>query len=634
MYELGFRRYNRAKMTPRRFLHVGSLFFVLGMTSGSAWAQVPAAWSRPEKEIEEAWRVRREVISVRPESLGGAELDRIHQIQLRYGLSSLPVPSVVLLREAEERLDTSPSAAQELIEYANLFSPDIPLLQYFHCSLRGSKGGAIESMKICLGALQRDWNTDDARLRILTNLYLGGFFGLLLFSLAFGLAILSRYASPVAHHWAHRFRRASPRGIQLLFLFLLILVWIGTGWLGAGLILAFFLWKYLPLGERITATLLLVVAAALPLGLRAPALYLHYRNDITPQLADPLEGRDLADRAKRLQAWSKDHPEDGLALFALAQIETRVGRVAEARELFERATRVSASWYKPYVNLAILSYSEKDVGAAISQLQRAISLAPQALLPHFNLGKILYQETRLEEGKAEMTKAKNADPSRFEILQRLTAAPKASSSVILTEEKIDESELRSRIWQVTPEIRAIERRFHSGLFPTFPLPLYWIVLGGVWLAAMLFSILKPASRLPRSCEKCGLPSCALCDSSVERESLCTQCYHIYVRLDSIDPVARQEKERRINRHRQWRTLRERWSTIALPGLHRLFRGDIGSAWLWLLPATVALTPVIFASYFLKTSSELAGLPMFPWTALCMTLFGMVFLGALFDAIRR
>ena len=409
--------------------------------------------------------------------------------------------------------------------------------------------------------------------------------------------------------------------------------WLAIGWWGAAILLLYLLWRHMDAGERVVTTLLWILGLTLPALFYFPALHLQYEKGVGALLERPLEGAvGLPERAGRLQTWIARHPDDGEALLVAARIDRSTGRMRSARELLMQANKARPQWHKPITNLATLDFLEGNISAAISHLQQAIALAPQAMVPQFNLGKIFYKETRLDEGLAALKKAKNIDSATFTTLDK--ASVEGDPNRFLVDETLNAGELFDRIWRITPGVTSARNGIQGGLFPLLPPLAYWIFLVLAYIGAVTYSILRPPPRLPRACSKCGVPSCGFCDPAIERESLCVQCYHIFVRLESIDPDARRQKDRQIARYRFLRDVQERWSGILIPGFHAFFRGTYGRATLCLLLGAGFFVPFLRSKPFLLSPFAFVGLPSFPWIWIAASGLGFVYFVSLVDAIRH
>jgi tetratricopeptide (TPR) repeat protein len=401
---------------------------------------------------------------------------------------------------------------------------------------------------------------------------------------------------------------------------LFLLSWAGLGWIGPPLLITLLLWKYIGLQERVVTCLLWILSAAIPYALYFPALEINYEAGILPVLEDPLNGTLLQERGTKLGEWLKKNSKDAEALFSLGLIQKKLGKTELARSNFEEAAKAKPGWAKPSVNLANLDYQEGKIDSAISRLQAVISTSP-SFLAYYDAAKIFYKQSRLDEGLQANKKAKGLDAGRFADLEQITVNQNDAKKFLI-DEKLDPKDLSPRIWEITPQIEVIRTRLHRTYLPALPLPYYWIVIVLNLILSIGMSQLFPVRRVPRPCEKCGLPSCVLCEPMIEHESLCSQCFHMYVRLEAIDLSARRSKENSIRLYRFLREFRERWIGFFLPGMQYLFT-DRALAWffysLFFLPAVVL---ILFESFWIESPFTVSNLPHFPyhWIGISLGLF--------------
>jgi tetratricopeptide (TPR) repeat protein len=619
-------------MEFRAFLRAVAAGVCLTAVPASARAEVPDEWRRPQADLSEAWKVRREVLAVGRDTLDRKDLDQVAAIQRQYGIDSAPIVTLALLKEVREREDDPAAVRAERMELARSFSPGSPLADYFHCDLRKSPASTLESIRNCAAGFRLELRGNEGRLRWLTNGFYALAFALAAFALAFFLYLVLRYRAPVSHVWAHTVSGLSPGGVSFLLLALLALAGLLLGWIGPFLLMTVLLWRHVAVGERVILVILAVAVLLLPLGFLAPALQYNYERGPAKILEQPLDGpEDLPMKASFLTDWIRQNPKDAQGLFTLALIERHTGRTAAARDLLEQAIRLRPDWIQPVVNLATIDYLEGKSSSAIGRLQGATA-SGQAIVAHFNLAKIFYKQSRLDEAIQETRKAKDIDAARFAELDRLSSP--TIPRQLLVDERLTPADLHPRIWSVGGEVGEIRARFHERWFPMLPLPYYWIVVGGAFLFALLSSWIWPIRRKPRGCEKCGAPSCDLCDPLVVHESLCSQCYHIFVRLETIDPQARRRKEADIARYRLWRDVRERWLAIPVPGLHFLFRGNFVAGTLTLVG--IAFFGALFVPRELLLASPylLPGFPAPPIGMIGMMAFALTYAIVLYGAVRR
>ncbi len=588
----------------------------------------PAEWDRPRQEITTAWRVHQEAVARGQKKIAKEELEHIWNIQNRYALDAIPSLSVALLNEVTA---IGPEMKDDL-DYAEKFSPELSALDTFRCQRGDWPEGTLAAFRRCIHGLYHDMTTPAGILRATSNFVLMFTHVIAALAVILSLFFLFKHGRAMLHYWCHMIRQLMPLTAIPMALMAGVLIWVAFGWVGPPLLLLFLLWRYLSLGERLVAGATLLGAALLPLLLLIPALQLRYQSSILSLLAEPMDGLTLARAGERLRNWIEEHPSDSEAIFALAQIEKHTERFGSARQTLEKTIRVRPNWYKPLVNLGSIDYLEKRTSAAIEHFQQAIASNPQSIRAYFNVAKIYYQETRLDEGRAAQNKAKEIDSNLFGQFQRLN--PPQESQWFMLEEKLSLSDMEPRIWALTPDVFRTRDELHASLFPTLPVPLYWALLGGTFLLSVAWRKIRPILRPPGACEKCGQPSCATCDPSVERETLCSQCYHIFVRLESIEPEARRAKERQVARHRMKKDLSQRWSAVVVPGLHRLARDESIFGFLFIGLGLLFLMPLLFRSELIALPYTFPGFPMFPTLSALALGFGAVYLMSLYDAFIR
>src|SRR5580765_2294655 len=102
-----------------RLLAFFSLLILTGW--GGADADEPATFSAPQAEIHEAWRIRREILSVGRENFSTKELDRVKEIEQNFGLTSITSVSFALLNEVQDHQEDSQDTQATRISYAQKF---------------------------------------------------------------------------------------------------------------------------------------------------------------------------------------------------------------------------------------------------------------------------------------------------------------------------------------------------------------------------------------------------------------------------------------------------------------------------------------------------------------------------------
>ena len=106
---------------------------------------------------------------------------------------------------------------------------------------------------------------------------------------------------------------------------------------------------------------------------------------------------------------SKDNPASAEALYGIGSVYLKQGKNSEARDFFERAAKLKASYPETtpnaWNNLGLLAAREGDSGKAIGYFEQALQLSPDHFIALENLGNAYRQQKRLEEARAALERA-------------------------------------------------------------------------------------------------------------------------------------------------------------------------------------------------------------------------------------
>ena len=92
------------------------------------------------------------------------------------------------------------------------------------------------------------------------------------------------------------------------------------------------------------------------------------------------------------------------------------------------------------------------------------------------------------------------------------------------------------------------------------------------LGFLSVTLTKKRGTFAQACYKCGRPFCPRCKTSLEFESHCAQCVHLYIRQDGVSPEARLKKNYEVEQHNRFlRIMRATFSLLA-PGAGHFVEG--------------------------------------------------------------
>ncbi|MGE5296474.1 MAG: tetratricopeptide repeat protein [Solirubrobacterales bacterium] len=130
---------------------------------------------------------------------------------------------------------------------------------------------------------------------------------------------------------------------------------------------------------------------------------------------------DLAGAIAEYQKLLAIKPTSGSAYYYLGWCQNRLGRTDLAADLFRKAIRCEPDRVPAYLDLAELLYKSKKLPEAEKVCREGLAVAPNNARLHGNLGLLLVQTSRRQEGAAEVRKALELDPASPEI-RRLAEA--------------------------------------------------------------------------------------------------------------------------------------------------------------------------------------------------------------------
>lgn len=123
-----------------------------------------------------------------------------------------------------------------------------------------------------------------------------------------------------------------------------------------------------------------------------------------------------------LEGWTAKHPEDSLALRALAEAYLAAGNYAAARKKLETLMRRDGETAPLLNSLATVMFHQGATSQALSAAERAMALSPEEAAIRDTLGWILFRSGQVDAGLRHLRDARLRDPRNPEIRYHLAAA--------------------------------------------------------------------------------------------------------------------------------------------------------------------------------------------------------------------
>lgn len=156
------------------------------------------------------------------------------------------------------------------------------------------------------------------------------------------------------------------------------------------------------------------------------------------------EGR-LAEAEGPLVEAAKLAPDDLEILTNLAKVQGRIGKSAEAIQLFRKTTHLYPQMADPHLNLGIALADAGQLEAALKETTTAVSLAPNMPSAHINRGRVLDDLHRVDEARREFSIAYRLAPTNPDCLFYSSLVERESGNIV------KESELLQKLVLLQPD---------------------------------------------------------------------------------------------------------------------------------------------------------------------------------------
>jgi hypothetical protein len=450
-----------------------------------------------------------------------------------------------LLREgrAQEAADAARLAA--------LLTPDSPASAFGIAKLGGSLGDA----RAALGSAEAH---PFASAEVGAALRAGVLGGLFLVAWGFGVGLLLRYGSVLAHDVMESLPESlKPASLFLaaLFLALPLAGLMGWGFLPFWWMAVLFIFQ-VP-AERIASGVLLAllaaVGAAFP-GMEAPRRLVGAV--AAERLLDIARGGVNGEGVAAIAGRAAAAPEDADLRLLKANLLRRGGRPAEALAALTEGGGDPRFAH----NAAAFSLLSGAAPEAIAGFQGAVAAGPprDRAIANYNLSLAMKNSLRLDEGNAARRAGDAIDADLLARFDRIFTYDRDGANVPAPPEISPALAI--------PELRpaSLGARDLLNRLSAFALVVTALILVLMsWRGNRSFS---------KQCEKCGQTFCWLCQVRSTSVEVCSQCFHLFVVRKGISAQARTAKNAEIERFNLYKGLLHRVFGLIAPGSSHVAAG--------------------------------------------------------------
>ncbi|WNG16194.1 tetratricopeptide repeat protein [Cystobacter fuscus] len=518
-----------------------------------------------DADLQAAWVKWREAVAALDSEAARAAQQQLVTLRADVAALDLESFSVGFIRAAEGRRKAQDEAgALQLVEHAAELSPNLPyarlaLAQAYAERSPQAVGKYSRELRAALELMLKD---PRYRRPVLADFGTVVLVALLATAVVVVGVLFVRRVRFLLHDFHHLFPRAAAHwqsgalAVLLLFGTPLALRW---GVVPTLLLLLGSVSFYLSRSERAVATLLLALAALVPLAAGKLAQSSVFAGTVAEDVY-VLEhgGIDAEPVAQRVRTRHEKKQAGFAELFALGRFEARRGQLPEAIAHYKAAMALRAGHAPLMTNLGNALLATGDMDGAARLYTQALSADPGLAAPAFNLAEVYRRRAAVapdSEISAQNQKARDA----------LETAGRLDRELLMWERPPDDRLTMNRLLLAPmlpltdlPVIedpalaRRVEAQLSSRLLGGGTGISAWgpLVLGAL-LVAML-GLARGVFKPSHACEKCGRPVCRRCDKELGVASkLCAQCVNVFSRKIVVEARVRARKHIEIERNRQW-----------------------------------------------------------------------------------
>jgi tetratricopeptide (TPR) repeat protein len=308
-------------------------------------------------------------------------------------------------------------------------------------------------------------------------------------------------------------------------------------------------------------------------------------------------------------AGSQDPRRENYA-FLLASRHLVHGSYAKAEEIFKGILAKNPGDAPTANNLGCILCYEGRYQEAIQLFTKAIEAKPGLAAAHFNRGLARTKIFNFSEGKEDQEKAREVDRRFFKDHNLEKEEDWGPVPVFLPLDLTREMALGLEA-ERTGRTGVPKKPTRSLLALVFRPP-FGIAVPALLLGFLGLSLTRKRKVFAKACFKCGRPFCPRCKTSLEFESHCGQCVHLFIKQDGVSPEARLRKNYEVEQHNRFlRTMRAALSLVA-PGAGHFVEGRPFSSLFLLTFWCGFVAAFLLRAFALPLPSGVSGAPL--WSA--------------------
>ena len=390
-----------------------------------------------------------------------------------------------------------------------------------------------------------------------------------------GVCLVFKYTPHLMTDLRNLSNREIPEiGLRLWVAFILVLpVFFGAGPLLFTLWWFIVFWVYMNRAERPIGYVLLAVILMSGWIAHVGAGFITYAdNQLNREIFCTEHGIGDTRDTLEIAAWVQQHPADGEAMNALAQLEIAKGNYTQAVELLRRSLDLEPNNPRYYNHLGIALAGLGKDDKAIQAFRNSATLDPDTMVYHYNLSRLYQDLFNFHEAEQSIACASSIDPARVRAL--------------LDSESRDTAQ--RYVTQHMPVFQQISRQMHQSPALAEVADTLWKIGLGIltrgWailiaLAGLLVLVILshlPNEKFTKRCSRCGNLYYAGTLSKLGMP-ICLQCHWIDTKAKKHMNHILQGKVEDVREYRGSISTQTTRLELMLPGLGALIGNKTGLA---------------------------------------------------------
>ncbi len=294
----------------------------------------------------------------------------------------------------------------------------------------------------------------------------------------------------------------------------------------------------------------------------------------------------------------KDSPDDPLYHFLIAGQYKKGAYFKEAFDHFQKCVEIDPHLFKALNNIGNIFFRFEQYPQAVVYYRKAIDEKPDYALAYYNMSVAQSENFHFKDADKSLAHALSIDQAS---IGKLVTRTKGKGRADVLDDSIESSEIWERALAgksaVIKNLNSEDQQETTLFFFIFS-PLSIIAL-----ISLFFILFQPFMKKHSVmiCSRCGQAFCKRCGIYHERSDHCTQCVHLFIKKDGLEPEAKNRKLLDIARFEGRTGKIKLLSSLFFPGSAQNLDGKIFTSVFITIIWLSGISWIFLKDYFLGSS---------------------------------